>query len=308
VSAPTPAPDGRSIGALIGDISQDVTTLLREELELARVQLRQETIRTGKATATLAGATAAAQLTLLFASVTVCWWLSHYMNLGYAALLIALLWAAVCVALYLNGTHRLRTLRLGPDRRQHRPRSRPGRREIGRTALMTTDAGTGSSRIQDNIEDTREALRNDVDALSERVDPARAVRGGGRRIADTTRDLRERVMGTAQDAAEWMADAGSTATNTLSAAPETARDHTRGHPLAAGLVAFGAGWLLSALLPSTSRERQLGHRATELAADQIGPLTEQAGDVVSSAVANLREPVENAAGTVRTTARSPRSV
>ncbi|MDT7683781.1 MAG: hypothetical protein QOG57_4091 [Pseudonocardiales bacterium] len=170
---------------------------------------------------------------------------------------------------------------------------------------MTTDAGTGSSRIQDNIEDTREALRNDVDALSERVAPARAVRGGGRRIADTTRDLRERVMGTAQDAAEWMADAGSTATNALSAAPETARDHTRGHPLAAGLVAFGAGWLLSALLPSTSRERQLGHRATELAADQIGPLTEQAGDVVSSAVANLREPVENAAGTVRTTARHP---
>lgn len=89
---------------------------------------------------------------------------------------------------------------------------------------MTTDAGTGSSRIQDNIEDTR-----DVDALSERVDPARAVRRGGRRIADTTRDLRERVMGTAQDAAEWMADAGSTATNTLSAAPETARDHTALH-------------------------------------------------------------------------------
>lgn len=124
MSAPTPAPDGRSIGALIGDITQDVTTLLREELELARVQLRQEAIRTGKATA-LAGATAAAQLTLLFASVTVCWWLSHYMNLGYAALLIALLWAAVCVALYLNGTHRLRTLRLGPDRRQHRPGRAP---------------------------------------------------------------------------------------------------------------------------------------------------------------------------------------
>jgi hypothetical protein len=168
---------------------------------------------------------------------------------------------------------------------------------------MTTDAGTGSSRIQDNIEDTREALRNDVDALSERVDPARAARRGGRRIAATTRDLRERVMGTAQDTAEWVAGAGSTATNTLIDAPETAREHTRGHPLAAGLIAFGAGWLLSALLPSTSRERQLGHRATELASDQIGPLTEQAGDLASSAAANLREPVENAASTLGTTAR-----
>jgi ElaB/YqjD/DUF883 family membrane-anchored ribosome-binding protein len=163
------------------------------------------------------------------------------------------------------------------------------------------------STIRENIEDTRRELRSDVDSLTARVDPTMAVRRGGRRMGDLVRTARERVMGTAGDTVDRVSDVGSTATESIADATRdvgrSVRRRSQGHPLAAGAVAFGAGLLASALLPPSDRERRLGRRAGELAAAQVAPLAEQAGDLTSDAVSNLREPAEQAVTTVRSSAR-----
>jgi ElaB/YqjD/DUF883 family membrane-anchored ribosome-binding protein len=163
------------------------------------------------------------------------------------------------------------------------------------------------STIRENIEDTRRELRSDVDALTARVDPTTAVRRGGRRMGDLVRTARERVMGTAGDTVDRVSDVGSTATESLADATRdvgrSVRRQSWGHPLAAGAVAFGAGLLASTLWPPSDRERRLGRRAGELAAAQVAPFAEQAGDLTSDVVSNLREPAEQAATTVRSSAR-----
>jgi hypothetical protein len=116
-----PDPDVESIGALISDVSRDVSALLRQELELARVELRREAVRAGRATGMLVACAVAGQLALLFGSAAFCWWLSRRLEPGYALLLVALLWAIAATALYLNGSRMVSTLRVGRlDRTRHR--------------------------------------------------------------------------------------------------------------------------------------------------------------------------------------------
>jgi hypothetical protein len=115
-----------------------------------------------------------------------------------------------------------------------------------------------------------------------------AVRRGGRRIGDLTRTAREQVMGTAGDTVDRVADVGSTSAESLADATRdvgrSMRGRAQGHPLAAGAVAFAAGLLAAALLPPSKREHRLGRRAGELAAGQVAPLAEQAGDLTAGAV------------------------
>jgi hypothetical protein len=168
------------------------------------------------------------------------------------------------------------------------------------------------SVIRENIEGTRRELSTDVDALAARLDPAMAVRRGGRRIGDLMRTARKRVMGTAGDSAGRVSEVGSTTAesvaDTTRGVGRSVRGQAQGHPLAAGAVAFGAGLLVSALLPPSNGKRRLGRRAGELAAEEVAPLAEQARDLTARAVRNLREPVEQAATAVRSTAHDAAGV
>src|SRR5437762_686194 len=125
--------------------------------------------------------------------------------------------------------------------------------------------------IRRQIEDTRRELSYDVDALNEKVNPARVV---DRRVSAAKgrfTNLKEKVMGSAQDTASSaqgiasntassaqgiasnavssVEDAASTAAGAVQQAPEAIVRQAQGNPLAAGLIAFGVGWLVSSLLP-----------------------------------------------------------
>ena len=50
-----------------------------------------------------------------------------------------------------------------------------------------------------------------------------------------------------------------------STAATAARRQTQGNPLAAGLIAFGVGWLVSSLLPDSQKERELAHQLKDRA-------------------------------------------
>lgn len=58
----------------------------------------------------LAGAGVSGQLVLVFASLAVMFGLGHWMALGWAALIVGVVWAAVAAALAVSGRSALRTV------------------------------------------------------------------------------------------------------------------------------------------------------------------------------------------------------
>ena len=70
----------------------------------------------------------------------------------------------------------------------------------------------------------------------------------------------------------------STAASTpCSRRPQAIRRQTRGNPLAAGLIAFGAGWLVSSLLPASRREQELADQAKQVAQEKVQPVAAAGG-------------------------------
>jgi hypothetical protein len=92
--------DLSSIGALISDISTDLSTLIRKEMELAKAEARESATKAGKGAGLLGGAGVAGHLALLFLSVAAWWGLGSLMdNRGWAAVIVAVVWAIVAAVL-----------------------------------------------------------------------------------------------------------------------------------------------------------------------------------------------------------------
>ncbi len=111
---PQPALDDvsrRSFGELMSEVSQDLSTLIRQELELARAELSQEAVKLGKASGLLASSGMAAHMVLVFASIALWWGLSNVMDGGWAALIVAAVWAVAAAVLYASGRSQLREVR-----------------------------------------------------------------------------------------------------------------------------------------------------------------------------------------------------
>jgi hypothetical protein len=109
----TVAPDvsQRSFGELLGEVSQDLSRLMRQELELAKAELREEAGTAGRAGAMYAGAGVAGHMVLLFLSIALWWGLSNVMDGGWSALIVAVLWAVAAAVLYSTARARSRELR-----------------------------------------------------------------------------------------------------------------------------------------------------------------------------------------------------
>ena len=202
---------------------------------------------------------------------------------------------------------------------------------------MTTSSDP--EQIRQEIERTQAALSQDVDALTEKVTPSKIVERRVDRARDTATRLKEKVMGTsptygsgqqggvqaasqaASQAADRVSGTASTAASTVQGAaatavdavqdaaanaagavqeaPQALRRQARGNPLAAGLIAFGAGWLVSSLLPASRREQELADQARHVAQEKVQPALQQVASEVGD---NLRGPAQDAVASVRSTA------
>jgi hypothetical protein len=93
------AEDGRTIGQILGDVSRDVSTLMRQEVALAKAEVRQSGKQAGKGIGMYVGAAAAGMLFLVFLSVCVWWALGGLIGRGWSALIVAVVWAIVAAIL-----------------------------------------------------------------------------------------------------------------------------------------------------------------------------------------------------------------
>lgn len=111
-----PAGDSdRSVGELIGEVTSGLSTLLRQELELAKVEAKAEATKAGKGAGMLAGAGVAGHLTLVFLTLTVMFALDNVMGTGWAALVVTLVWAVVAAVLASVGRKKLKTVNPKPE-------------------------------------------------------------------------------------------------------------------------------------------------------------------------------------------------
>jgi hypothetical protein len=109
-TAVPPEREDRSIGQLLGDISDDLSRLFRQEVELAKAEIRQEAAKAGKAAGMLGGAGLAGYMVVLLLSFALVFGLGNVMDLGWAALIVAVIWAIAGAVLYATGKRRLKTV------------------------------------------------------------------------------------------------------------------------------------------------------------------------------------------------------
>jgi hypothetical protein len=100
--------ESRSLGEIVGDISNDLTTLVKKELELARTELKQEAAKAGKGAGMLGGAGVAGLLALILASFALSYLLDNWMPVELAFLITTVLWGIVGAVLAARGRAELK--------------------------------------------------------------------------------------------------------------------------------------------------------------------------------------------------------
>ena len=179
--------------------------------------------------------------------------------------------------------------------------------------------------IRRQIEDTRRELSYDVDALNEKVNPARVMDRRVTAAKGRITRVKERVMGSAQDttyhaqgvasnaagsvqsaassAAESVQGAAASAATAVQQAPDTIVRQTQGNPLAAGLIAFGVGWLVSSILPASETEKQLAQQAETAIRENKDALLEPAKQAAQEVGEQLKPAAQQAVESVKSTAQ-----
>ncbi|QHT55897.1 DUF3618 domain-containing protein [Cellulomonas sp. H30R-01] len=165
---------------------------------------------------------------------------------------------------------------------------------------------TDPEQIREDIERTRAELSSDVDALTDKVSPSQVVHRQTEKVRTAVGGVKDRVMGSTSDAAGSASQAAhdvrdrasgmvSSVGDTAGHLPQAAKEKAQGNPLAAGLVAFGIGWLVSSLMPASRKEQELARTAKE----QAAPLVEGAKGVAQDVAGNLKETAQEAATAVK---------
>jgi len=197
--------------------------------------------------------------------------------------------------------------------------------------------GTGTSGIVDpndpdalraQIEQTRAELSGNVDQLADRVTPSHIVQRKVDRTRGRLGGMKDKIMGSAHHATQSTSGSMSGATGRMSnqasdqlhsaagsaqhaagqaqqalhEAPHKAIQQTQGAPLIAGAVAFGVGYLVSALLPASEVEQH----AAEQAKEKVQPVAQQAKQELTQtakeSAQHLKEPAQQAVEQVKGTA------
>jgi len=174
--------------------------------------------------------------------------------------------------------------------------------------------------IRADIEATRARLGTNVDAVADKVTPSNIVHRQTGKVRDAVFGVKEKVMGTADhtthsttgslhhaahsttsgvhQATDAAGNALHDAGEKIADAPHQVAAKTQGNPLAAGLIAFGAGLLISSLIPPSEKEREAADALKTAAEPVTTQLTEAAKDMAQG----WKEPAQEAMENVKATA------
>jgi len=176
--------------------------------------------------------------------------------------------------------------------------------------------------LRAEIAQTRAELSDNVDALTETANPKKIASRQVNKVKSAAQGVREHLMGApddpsdagtlgdkanavkgkvgdAQDRAAGalgsVQDRAAGALDTVNDAPAQVKQKARGNPLAAGLIAFGIGYLISGAIPSSQKEQDAASLLQEKAAPLKDKVSEAAGEIGD----RLREPAQDAVASVK---------
>jgi hypothetical protein len=115
---PTPSErkaESTSLGDLLGEVSRDISTLMRQEVELAKAELRESATRAGKGAGLLGGAGYAGLMAVFFLSIALWWGLGYLMGNAWSAVVVAVIWAVVALVLFLIGRKDIKQIKGAPQ-------------------------------------------------------------------------------------------------------------------------------------------------------------------------------------------------
>ena len=102
--------ENESLGDLLSQVSKDISVLMRQELELAKAELKETGTRAGKGAGMLGGAGVAGHFVLLFLSLALWTLIAYFIGLAWSALIVAVIWAIIAAILYSVGRKQLKTV------------------------------------------------------------------------------------------------------------------------------------------------------------------------------------------------------
>ena len=153
-------------------------------------------------------------------------------------------------------------------------------------------------QIRREIERTRTELSENVNALGDKVNPGSIAKRQAGRVRGAAASVKDAVLGSASDAADTGQRVAGNVGDAVADAPTAVARKAQGSPIAAGLIAFGAGLLVSSLLPASRAEQHAAQAVKDTAQPLVDDLTDTAKDIAG----NLQEPAQHALEEVKTTA------
>ena len=111
-----PDVEGTSVGELIGEVTRDLSTLMRQEFELAKAEMKVEASKAGKGAGLMGAAGFAGYMTVLFLSIALWWALYHLVGHSWSALIVAVLWGVIAAIAYSLGRKKLKEVNPKPER------------------------------------------------------------------------------------------------------------------------------------------------------------------------------------------------
>lgn len=103
--------EAQSLGEMFSQLSKDLSTLIRQEIQLAKAEATQSAKQAGAGIGMLVGAAISAILLLTFLSAWLMWGLASVMHPGWSALIVAVVWAILAGILALVGRKKLKEIR-----------------------------------------------------------------------------------------------------------------------------------------------------------------------------------------------------
>jgi len=104
-----------SLGDLLGEVMRDVSTLMRQEVALAKAELKESATRAGKGAGLMGGAGYAALMAVFFLSLALWWALGTLIGGGWSGVVVAVIWALIALVLFLVGRNQLKRVEGAPQ-------------------------------------------------------------------------------------------------------------------------------------------------------------------------------------------------
>ena len=115
---PTPSEQkaaSTSLGDLLGEVSRDISTLMRQEVVLAKAELKESATKSAKGAGLMGAAGYGALMAVFFLSVALWWALGTLMGGGWAGVVVAVIWAVIALVLFLVGRGKLQQVEGAPQ-------------------------------------------------------------------------------------------------------------------------------------------------------------------------------------------------